>query len=112
MIGLCQRCGFMGDKPAKGQSHRDAWAKLWKKVAQVQHRRLAIVWKDYYLIRQERDRLMLELAEKDVVLQKLDTVLEILMSTSEAARISTVSKLKKKFKSGQLLASIREANRE
>jgi hypothetical protein len=43
---------------------------------------------------------------------KLDMALEILMSTSDAARLSAISKIKKRKKSGDLLASIRKANQE
>lgn len=120
MINICCYCGRTDNKPSKGPSNRDAWAKLWKRLAKTQYARFEVVWKDYYLLRTQRNDLMKENAELRMVLRaqeeqfdtRLDTILEILMAPSEANRLSTIAKIKKRLKSGKLLASMRKANSE
>ena len=85
---LCHRCGYAHDeKPAKDHHEADkaAWAK-------------------------EREQLLAQLAQRNEIIEKLNTVLDILMTTSEAARLSKVSQINKRRKSGSILASIRKAN--
>lgn len=102
---------------------RDAWAKLWKRCAsslfwrldceQHGHKEAVKSWNKH---QKENTELRAKLAKKDTKLDQLqstvDTMLEILMASSEAARISAISKIKKRNKSGRLLASIRKANKD
>ncbi len=113
MIGLCHKCGYMGDVPAKDQG---PWAKLWKQLAKRQYARNKIFRRDYYRLRDERDKLMIQLAAQNDRLNSLqetaDSMLEILMAPTEASRLGAISKIKKRRNPSKLLLSIRKANKD
>ena len=114
MIGLCRKCGFMGDSPPKTANNRDAWAKLWKRCAwglawrldceQHGHKEAVKAWNR---LEKENKELRIKLLERDA---RLDDMLEILMAQTEAKRMSVISKLKKKRNVSGILKSIRKAN--
>lgn len=116
MTGLCHRCGYLHTGPAKDQGPRDAWAKLWKRLAWSLFWRLDCEQVGHRNAVKACNELQAQLAAKDKRFNdleaKIDIMLDILMSTSDAARANIISKIKKKKKTGDLLASIRKANND
>lgn len=111
MIGLCHRCGYMGDSPApkdQGPTKEEHEALHNKYMQELSFR----IDADQNLgqVRRYLELAQQQLAERDNIVKKLDTMLEILMATSEAGRVSIVSKIKRRNKVSPILASIRKAN--
>lgn len=105
MIGLCHKCGFMGDAPSQGPTEQewDEMQALYREtVQQLEVAQLARHDLEKRLF--TREQLFHDLESK------LDMLLDIAMSSSDAARLSTISRIKKRKRSGDLLESIRKAN--
>ena len=109
MIGLCHKCGFMGDSPPKLQGPTEKeWGDL-----QLLYRKTAQELATSELQRHDLEKRLFasDQAFHDME-SKLDNMLEILMAPTEAKRVSVISKIGKRLRSGDLLSSIRKANAE
>ena len=107
MIGLCHKCGFMGDSPPKLQGPTE---KEWGEM-QLLYRKTAQELATSELQRHDLEKRLFASAQAfHELVGKLDNMLAILMAPTEAKRVSVISKIGKRLRSGDLLTSIRKAN--
>lgn len=105
MIGLCHKCGFMGDPPSQGPTEKE-WGEM-----QLLYRKTEQELATSELQRHDLEKRLFARDQAFYEMEsKLDNMLAILMAPTEAKRVSVISRIGKKLKSGDLLSSIRKAN--
>jgi hypothetical protein len=107
MIGMCHKCGFLGDSPPKDQGPtEEEWAEM-----QVLYRKIDQDLATSELARHDLEKRLFARDQAFYEMEaKLDTMLQILMAQTDAKRLNIISKIHKRNNPSKLLLSIRKAN--